>query len=293
MGKKIVVGIGEALWDLLPAGKKVGGAPANFAYHASQFGFDAYAVSALGADALGDELLGELEEAKMNLIMPRVDFPTGTVAVTLDASGIPSYEICTGVAWDNIPFSAELEALAKKTDVVCFGSLAQRNAVSRDTINRFLDAMPDTEDTLKVFDINLRQHFFDKDIVENSLKKCNILKLNDEEIDVVNDLLGFGLASREEICRKLLENYGLKIVILTCGAVESLVFTENETSVIPTPKGDVVDTVGAGDSFTGAFVAGIVNGLPLSEAHALAVKVAYYVCTKPGAMPAYTEDFAL
>ena len=166
MDKLVFVGIGEALWDLLPAGKKVGGAPANFAYHASRFGgIEAYAVSALGKDELGDELESELKKTGLGLILPKVDYPTGTVQVTLDASGIPSYEICTGVAWDNIPFTPEMESLAGRTSVVCFGSLAQRNKVSRDTINRFVASMPKREDILKIFDINLRLSF--------RIKTCN------------------------------------------------------------------------------------------------------------------------
>ena len=292
MDKLVFVGIGEALWDVLPTGKKVGGAPANFAYHASRFGgVEAYAVSALGKDALGDELEGELKKSGLGLILPKVDYPTGTVQVTLDASGVPTYEICTGVAWDNIPFTPEMEALAARTSVVCFGSLAQRNQVSRDTINRFVAAMPERDDILKIFDINLRQHFYDREVIESSLRIANVLKLNDDEIEIIKDILEYGDISPEEACRSLIDGYGLRMVILTCGAKQSMVYTKTEESVVPTPKCDVVDTVGAGDSFTGSFAAGIIKGLPLRKAHELAVKVAGYVCTQPGAMPAYPEGF--
>lgn len=292
MDKLVFVGIGEALWDLLPAGKKVGGAPANFAFHASRFGgIEAYAVSALGKDALGEELESELKKTGLGLILPKVDYPTGTVQVTLDASGIPSYEICTGVAWDNIPFTPEMEALAGRTSVVCFGSLAQRYKVSRDTINRFVDSMPKREDILKIFDINLRQHFYDKEVIESSLRIANVLKLNDDEIEIIKDLLGYGDISPEKACRSLIDDYGLRMVILTCGAKQSMVFTKTEESVVPTPRCEVVDTVGAGDSFTGSFAAGIIKGLSIREAHELAVKVAGYVCTRPGAMPDYPDDF--
>jgi fructokinase len=286
-----MVGIGEALWDLLPTGKKVGGAPANFAFHASQFGLESYAISVLGKDALGEELESELKKTGLGLIMPKVDFPTGTVQVTLDDKGAPSYEICTGVAWDNIPFTPEMEELAKRTSVVCFGSLAQRNKVSRDTITRFVASMPESENVLKIFDINLRQNFYDKEVIENSLHMSNVLKLNDDEIVIVKDLLGYQIDSPAEICKALIRDYQLRIVILTCGAHPSMVFTETEESVIPTPKCKIVDTVGAGDSFTGSFAAGILKGFPIAKAHELAVKVAGYVCTQPGAMPVYPDGF--
>lgn len=288
----VFVGIGEALWDVLPTGKKVGGAPANFAFHASQFGgVEAYAVSALGKDALGDELEAELKKSGLGLILPRVDYPTGTVQVTLDDAGVPSYEICTGVAWDNIPFTPEMEALAKRTSVVCFGSLAQRSQVSRETINRFVASMPQDKDVLKIFDINLRQQFYDKEVIERSLRIANVLKLNDDEIVIIQDLLGFRDTGIEETCHSLIRDYGLRMVILTSGAKHSQVFTETEESFVPTPKCEVVDTVGAGDSFTGSFAAGIIKGLPLGKAHEMAVNVAGFVCTQPGAMPMYPKGF--
>ena len=150
----IIVGMGEALWDVLPEGKKIGGAPANFAYHVSQFGFDSRVVSAVGKDELGDEILNVFNEKKLKTQIEQVDYPTGTVQVTLDNEGVPCYEIKEGVAWDNIPFTDELKRLALSTRAVCFGSLAQRNEVSRATINRFLDTMPDIDGQLKIFDIN-------------------------------------------------------------------------------------------------------------------------------------------
>ena len=161
----IIVGMGEALWDVLPEGKKIGGAPANFAYHVSQFGFDSRVVSAVGNDELGDEIMSVFKEKKLNTQIERVDYPTGTVQVTLDAEGVPCYEIKEGVAWDNIPFTDELKRLALNTRAVCFGSLAQRNEASRATINRFLDTMPEIDGQLKIFDINLRQDFFGVEVL--------------------------------------------------------------------------------------------------------------------------------
>ena len=274
--KQYVVGIGEALWDVLPSEKKLGGAPANFAYHAGRLGYDAIAISAIGQDALGDELLEKLNQKKLEYLMPRVDYPTGTVRVTVDEKGIPSYEIKQHVAWDYIPYTSEMDAIARECKAVCFGSLAQRNRESRTTIARFLDTV--SEDCLKVFDINLRQQFYTRDIIEESLHRCNILKINDEELDIIGPML----------CKdkqQLIRDYQLLMLVLTCGTEGSYIFTPDEESFLPTPKVDVVDTVGAGDSFTGAFVASLLSGKSIREAHQAAVEVSAFVCTQAGAMP--------
>ncbi|MCI5990218.1 MAG: carbohydrate kinase [Candidatus Cryptobacteroides sp.] len=288
---KNVVGLGEALWDMLPAGRQIGGAPANFAYHAGQFGHRAYAVSAVGRDELGQELISKFEEAKLNMVIPQVDYPTGTVGITLNESGIPQYEIREDVAWDNIPVSEELLALAQDTSAVCFGSLAQRNIVSRRTIQRFLEAMPDNRQTFKIFDVNLRQNYYDREVIGTSLEYCNILKLNDEELPIIVQLLGVEGCGDEEKCRCLMKKYSLDILILTQGSRGSYVFTEDETSFIETPKVEVADTVGAGDAFTGAFVGSLLNGKSVREAHITAVRVSAYVCTQHGAMPEIPESF--
>lgn len=291
MKDHLVIGLGEALWDVLPEGKKLGGAPANFAYHAMQFGLNAMAVSAIGKDALGDETIEALNNKKLDYYIERIDYPTGTVQVTLNEEGIPQYEIREGVAWDNIPDTEKFEEIAKHTQAVCFGSLAQRSIVSRTSINKFLDLMPDGEKQLKIFDINLRQQFYNKDIIDTSLKKCNILKINDEEVIIVSRLFEFGDTDLEKVCRTLLNTYNLQMVILTCGVNGSYVFSHRFTSFQPTPKVDVADTVGAGDSFTGAFTAAILKGLPVTKAHELAVKVSAYVCTQAGAMPDMPKEW--
>lgn len=285
--EKTVVGLGEALFDCLPTGRKLGGAPANFAYHVSQFGLTGYAVSAIGNDELGKEITDTFDKVGLHYILPVVNEPTGTVQVTLDDKGIPQYEICLGVAWDNIPFTDEMKALAQKADAACFGSLAQRSEVSRATINAFLDAMP--KDALKVFDINLRQHWYSREVIETSLQKSNILKINDEEILVVKSLLELQGTTYGELCLELIHHYDLQMVILTCGTEGSYVFSEQEESFLPTPKVQVADTVGAGDSFTGAFVALLLQGKSIREAHEMAVKVSAFVCTQAGAMPQYEE----
>lgn len=283
--KDLVVGMGEALWDVLPEGKKIGGAPANFAYHVSQFGLPSCVVSAVGDDALGKEIVENFTSKGLNQHIAEVPYPTGTVQVEIDPAGVPQYEIRENVAWDNIPYTAHLEQLAEKTKAVCFGSLAQRNVVSRNTINRFLDAMPQTDDTLVVFDVNLRQGFYNKEILCNSMKRCNILKINDEELVTVSRMFGYPGIDLQDKCWILLGKYNLKMLILTCGINGSYVFTPGNVSFQPTPKVEVADTVGAGDSFTAAFIASILKGKSVPEAHSLAVQTSAYVCTKKGAMP--------
>mgnify|MGYP001295791967 CR=1 FL=1 len=258
----IIVGMGEALWDVLPEGKKIGGAPANFAYHVSQFGFDSRVVSAVGNDELGDEIMSVFKEKKLNTQIERVDYPTGTVQVTLDAEGVPCYEIKEGVAWDNIPFTDELKRLALNTRAVCFGSLAQRNEASRATINRFLDTMPEIDGQLKIFDINLRQDFYTKEVLRDSFQRCNVLKINDEELVTISRMFGYPGIDLQDKCWILLAKYNLKMLILTCGINGSYVFTPGVVSFQETPKVPVADTVGAGDSFTAAFCASILNGKP-------------------------------
>lgn len=279
----IIIGIGEILWDVFPQGKVLGGAPANFAYHVSQFGLDGFAVSAIGKDALGKEIMQVLNDKQLKKVIGEVDFPTGTVQVTLSGKGIPQYEICEQVAWDNIPFTPELEALAKQTKTVCFGSLAQRSAVSHATINRFIDAVP--AGAMKIFDINLRQHFYSKELIDESLRKCNVLKINDDEMVLVAKLFGWDDKPEVEIARHLMQVYQLNIVVLTKGTDGSYVFTADETSYLPTPPVEVADTVGAGDSFTAAFVASLLKGKSIVEAHQKAVDVSAFVCTQHGAMP--------
>ena len=289
MENTIVVGMGEALWDVLPEGKKIGGAPANFAYHVSQFGLNTRVVSAVGDDKLGMEILDNFREKKLNAMVEIVPYPTGTVQVELDAEGVPCYDIKEGVAWDNIPYTPALEDLAKHTKAVCFGSLAQRSVVSRDTINRFIDAMP-AEDTLKIFDINLRQGFYTKEILCNSFSKCNILKINDEELVTVSRMFGYPGIDLQDKCWILLAKYNLKMLILTCGVNGSYVFTPGNVSFVETPRVEVADTVGAGDSFTAAFVSSILSGLSIGEAHKLAVETSAYVCTQNGAMPVLPQS---
>ena len=270
---------------MLPEGKKLGGAPANFAYHAGQFlGQDStIAISALGNDSLAEETIEALREHNLNDLLPRVPYPTGTVQVTLAEGGIPTYDIKENVAWDNIPFDDDIAAIARNCRAVCFGSLAQRNEVSRTTIQKFLDATPD--DCLKIFDINLRQQFYTKEIIQESIRRCNILKINDEELVLIGRMFGYPGLDIENKCWLILGKYNLDMLVLTCGTNGSYVFTPGAVSFQDTPKVTVADTVGAGDSFTGSFVGSILNGKSVAEAHRIAVHVSAFVCTQNGAMP--------
>lgn len=288
---EIVVGMGEALWDVLPEGKKIGGAPANFAYHVSQFGLPSCVVSAIGDDALGKEIIENFTSKGLDQLIAEVPYPTGTVQVEIDQTGIPLYDIKENVAWDNIPYTEHLDALAKRTKAVCFGSLAQRNVVSRETINHFLDTMPKDDDSLIVFDVNLRQGFYNKEILCKSMQNCNILKINDEELITVSRMFGYPGIDLQDKCWILLGKYNLKMLILTCGINGSYVFTPFNISFQPTPKVEVADTVGAGDSFTAAFIASILKGKSVTEAHTIAVKTSAYVCTQKGAMPILPPEY--
>ena len=279
--KKVIVGIGEILWDMLPAGKALGGAPANFAYHALRLGEEGWAVSAIGDDPLGAEIMDIVTRKKLRHIIAVTDKPTGTVQVELDDKGVPGYKIKEDVAWDNIPFTPEMEALAARADAVCFGSLVQRMA-SRDSVLRFLRAT--RPEALRVFDINLRQHYYSREVIDESLKLADILKINDEEIRIVADMFGLG-DDDNAACRALIARYGLQLVILTKGADGSEVITADESFPQKAGKVKVVDTVGAGDSFTAAFVVAYLRGLSLSDAQRLANETAAYVCSCKGAMP--------
>ncbi len=286
---RYIVGVGEALWDVLPEGRKIGGAPANFAYHSSQFGYDSRVVSAIGDDKLGAELVEQFDNNGLEHLIEKVPYSTGTVQVELDPNGVPMYDIKEGVAWDNIPFTAEIEALARDTRCVCFGSLAQRSVVSRQTIHSFLEAMP--TGSYKVFDINLRQGFYTRETITDSMERCNILKINDEELVAISRMFGYPGIDLQDKCWILLAKYRLEMLILTCGVNGSYVFTPGNVSFVETPKVTVADTVGAGDSFTATFIASILRGDSVQAAHMRAVRVSAYVCTQHGAMPVIPEEY--
>lgn len=281
--KPLVIGLGEVLWDMLPGGKKAGGAPINFVYHATAMGADGYAISAIGADDLGRELLGQLSAAGISHIIKTVPYPTGTVLVKLK-DGIPSYTIVENTAWDNLPLSDEAIALVEKADAVCFGTLALRSPESRASVLALLDKTP--KHAMRVFDINLRQHYYSKELIETLLEKANIFKVNDDELLILREMFKLN-GTDKEAADYFIKKYNLRCFILTAGDKYSEIFTADETSRLETPKVTIVDTVGAGDAFTGAFIYSLLQNKTLADAHAQAVKTAAFVCTKAGAWPAY------
>ena len=285
----VIVGLGEVLWDMLPDGKKIGGAPANFAYHISQCGFPTYLVSAVGNDELGEQIRDTLSVAGLNVLLPVVEQPTGTVEVELDGEGVPQYTIRENVAWDNIPFTPEVEALAKRTATVCFGTLAQRGEQSRKTIEAFIAAMP--EEGVKVCDMNLRGNYYSREVIESSMRVSDVVKVNGEELVEICRVLGVEYTDQHLVARDFIDEYKLEMFIVTCGTEGSFVYCEDQNaSCLPTPAVEVVDTVGAGDAFTAIFVAGMLGGLEVRWAHMLAVEAAAYVCTQAGAMPILPDD---
>lgn len=284
--KFVVAGIGELLWDVFPEHKRLGGAPANFACHTSRLGALGYPISSVGSDALGLELRGRLKEMDVSAqYIFEVNYATGIVDVVL-IEGKPSYVIHEDVAWDHIPLTDELKALAGKLDAVCFGSLSQRSPESRNTIYEFLRCMP--EKALKIFDVNLRQSFFSKEQIATSLELANILKLSDEELPVLAgffDLTGVV----EEQLRQLLTLFQLKLIAYTRGPDGSLLLGADDTHDAPGLPGKAIDSVGAGDSFTAALCIGLLKGWPLEKVNLFANEVATFVCSQKGATPVLPE----
>jgi len=302
--KYVCVGLGEILWDMLwtpttkeggweslPDSKQLGGAPANFAYHAQALGGRGVVVSCVGDDELGKEIMRRLEELGLERKYVAVDenHPTGTVTVRLDRHGKPDYTIHENVAWDFIPSDSSLSELAGQTDAVCFGSLCQRSEVSRSTIRNFLQATK--PDCIRVFDINLRQSYFNREIVEAMLEVATVLKLNDEELSVVADLLDL-TGSETDILSQLMAAYPLRMIALTRGANGSRLYAQGESSDHKGFPAQITDTVGAGDSFTAAMTLGLLQGKPLDWINEYSNRVASFVCSQSGATPKLPDTLA-
>jgi fructokinase len=280
------IGIGEVLWDLLPTGKLVGGAPSNFAYHTQQQGASSCIVSAVGNDSNGNEIKEAL--LKKNLTtdyIQTVDYPTGTVDVNLNSSGEPSYSINENVAWDYISLPKNIDKQIKHTAILCFGSLAQRNAYTRNSIKKIIQKVND--DCLIVFDINIRQSYYNKEIIQESLAFCNVLKLNVDELAILRSLLNLKGLDDKVVIEKLMKQYNLKLVALTYGSKGSVLMTPNNVSQLKTPKINVLDTIGAGDSFTATMAMEFVKDKSLDKVHQRAIEVSSFVCQSNGAMPDY------
>lgn len=278
-----IAGIGELLWDLLPSGKQLGGATLNFAFHAAQFGCRSTVVSAVGNDPYGRQILEKLQEAQLNTAyVQQNDYPTGTVEVRLDARGVPSYTIHRPVAWDFIAWNEGLGQLAPQLDAVCFGTLGQRSETSAATIRKLLSHVG--PQCLKVFDINLRQNFYSEQVVRASLEQADILKLNEDELPVVAGMLSLH-GNADSQMEQLRQRYDLRYIVYTLGSRGSRITGADDCSEMETTKVEVADTVGAGDSFTAAFVTGILQGRPLHEVHRRATETAAYVCSRAGGTP--------
>lgn len=309
--RKLVLGLGEVLWDVYPDQALFGGAPANFAVHASYLGADGRIVSAVGADALGDHALRWLADNQQSTDTISIDpvHPTGNVQVQLDAKGCPTYHFAPDVAWDYLVFPQSTFELTSRCDAVCFGSLAQRTVMSATAIGQLLDATKPS--ALRIFDVNLRQNFYSRDVLENSLRRANILKLNHDELPVVletlehpwsqehSSILDWGvnagdLQSMTNLyqfaCKRLIEHYGLATIALTLGAMGSMVYHEGEWDFRASESVQAVDTVGAGDAFSAALVMGLLQGEPLARIHKRASEIAAFVCTQRGAVPLPPES---
>ncbi len=282
-GKKVkCAGVGEVLFDVFPTGPKIGGAPANFAYHCRQNGLEAIAISSVGNDELGYQARNLLAARFLPALLMENSKETGAVKVSLSADGVPTYTFVEDTAYDNIPLTETALGVARQLDLMCFGSLAQRGSVSHNTIMALLDVMP--KGALRVFDVNLRRTYYSREIIEDSLKRTDIFKCNEDELPVLCELAGLE-NSTAEAYYDYLKSKGIYCFIFTEGAVQSTVYLNDEVSVLPTPKVDAVDTVGAGDSFTATLVSRLMQGDPLKKAHEKAVKISAYVCTQAGAMP--------
>lgn len=284
-----IVGIGEVLWDYFEDKDDyvLGGAPFNFAYHVNQFGLNSVVISAIGNDKLGQNLEADVRKKNVPYMLERLNLPTGVVNVK-EVDGKPRYDILTERAWDYIPNTEQLKEIAANTKAVCFGSLAQRSETSRNSIFAFLDAMP--SDALRIFDINLRQNWYSKEVIKTSLQKANVLKINDDELLIIQRMFGYIDITQENTCRLIMRDYQLDMLILTCGDKGSYIFTKDEMSYLSTNDIEVVDTVGAGDSFTASFIASMLKGKTIHEAHRIAVNVSAFVCTQEGATPIIPDE---
>lgn len=279
-----VIGIGEVVWDLLPTGPQLGGAPGNFACHARSLGADALVVTRVGNDGLGRAVLQRFKAMNVPEATVQVDdeLPTGTVTVRLSGQGLPQFTVHENVAWDRIVVTKPALDAVRQADAVCFGSIAQRTPASRAAIQQLVAAAP--EEALRLFDINLRQNFYSREVVEQSLCLANMLKLNDAELSVLREMFSLQGDVRRQM-EALGNTFGLKTVVLTCGPGGSLIYQEGRWSEQPSQPIAVVDTVGAGDSFAATLTVGLLNRWDLSEVHALTAEVARYVCSQAGATP--------
>ena len=282
----IIVGLGEVLWDLLPGGRQLGGAPANFAYCSHVLGNRGIVVSRAGDDRLGSELRQRLREAGLSdeYVQPDSGHATGTVNVKLDSAGKPEFEITYPAAWDFLEWNQQLEKLASNCDAVCFGTLAQRSPQSRSTILKFLHATRD--DCLTVFDVNLRQSFFSAEIILHSLKNAHAVKLNEDELPVISNVLGI---VAEDFCKKIVARFDLQFVCVTRGERGSVLYARSGLHEHPGFRVEVTDTVGAGDAFTAGLIHEYLRGASLAQMNETANRMGAWVASQLGGMPRQSD----
>lgn len=285
-----VIGLGEVLWDILPGGKQLGGAPTNFAYMTSLLGNEGIVASRVGNDSLGQETLRKMTKLGLNMEFIQLDpqQPTGTAQVNVDADGQPVFIITEPVAWDFLEWTPAWQELARSADIVCFGTLAQRSSTSRQTIRQFVQSVPAS--TLRIWDMNLRQEYFSAQVLEESFKLTQVVKLNHEELARAINLLGFKFGSEEDAARRLLSAYGLKLVCVTRGVRGSLLAAPTGTVSHPGFRVKVADTVGAGDGFTACLAHHFVRGSSLEEINEAANRFAAWVASQPGGTPSLGEQ---
>ena len=285
-----IVGLGEVLFDVLPTGKQSGGAPANFAYVSSQLGNQGIVASRVGSDEDGRGILKGLKSKSVDVSHIQTDakHQTGTVKVSLE-NGQPGYEITANVAWDFIELTEDWRDLAANCDAVCFGTLAQRNSISRKTIQDFVNLT--RHDCLRIFDVNLRQNYYSVEILHESLESANVVKLNNDELPKICELFEIKRADEKQSAKNLREKFDLRLICLTRGANGSLLLTENEFNENSGVEIKIADTIGAGDAFTAALTHGFLRRWSLDEINVFANKVGAFVASQTGAMPGFPKNF--
>ncbi len=279
-----VVGIGELLWDLLPTGAQIGGAPANFSYHAGALGAEARTISRVGDDSLGHDLLAQLATLGVNTECVQVDatLPTGTVAVEIDAAGQPCFDITSNVAWDHLQVTPEATMAVASADAICFGTLAQRDAVSRSSIRALVASSP--SEALRILDVNLRQQYYSRELIDESLTLATVLKVNDLELPQLARMFGLTGDERTQL-EQIAMRWQLRAVALTRGDKGSALLTAHAWSEHPGVSVAVMDTIGAGDAFTAAMTVGLLSGWALDDVNAHANRVAAFVASSAGGTP--------
>jgi fructokinase len=286
----LMIGLGEVLWDILPSGKVLGGAPANFAYMASVLGDEGIVASRVGNDDLGRQACRAMQDLGLHTAHLQHDdsHETGSATVSIDAAGQPNFTIKEPVAWDFLQWSRDWEDLSARADVICFGSLAQRSASSAATIERFLQNAPTT--TLRIFDVNLRQSFYGRDVLRKSLRYADVVKLNNHELLQVSYLLKLGIGTDKTLAQRLLHECELRLVCVTRDARGSLLVTQEQTVEHEGFQVKVADAIGAGDAFTACLAHYYLLGSPLDEVSELANRFASWVATQRGATPPISAD---